>query len=136
MDIRGAVHFPLDCHLSPNRLMASLESALEARDCRFLWDTECMSLETGRKQIHAMRTSRGEVEGEEYMICGGAWSSQIAQASRDQASPASGQRIQPDARSSPSITEYLFDSDRGKDCRDPDGHFASVWRHHGNRWHG
>ncbi len=27
MDIRGSVYYPKDCHLSPNRLMASLESA-------------------------------------------------------------------------------------------------------------
>ena len=78
MNVHGAVYFPLDCHLSPNRLMASIESALTTRDCNFLWDTDCLGFDTKGSRIDALKTSQGDVRGDEYVICGGAWSNQTA----------------------------------------------------------
>ncbi len=78
LNILGAVYFPLDCHLSPNRLMASIESALTTRDCTFLWDTNCLGFDARGGQIHSLKTSQGDVQGDEFVICGGAWSNQIA----------------------------------------------------------
>lgn len=77
MDVRGSVFFPLDCHLSPNRLMASLEDALQRSGCRFLWNTDLKDFETRSNHIRAVKTTQGDVEGDEYVICGGSWSAQI-----------------------------------------------------------
>jgi D-amino-acid dehydrogenase len=77
LDVRGAVYFPLDCHLSPNRLMSSLESALIQRGCQFLWDTECVGFETRSQSIRSLKTTQGDIDGDEFVICGGAWSGEI-----------------------------------------------------------
>jgi D-amino-acid dehydrogenase len=77
LNVRGAVYFPLDCHLSPQRLMSSLESALVERHCQFLWDTECVGFEMQKQTIRQIKTSQGDIDGDEFVICGGAWSGQI-----------------------------------------------------------
>ena len=39
MDVAGAVHYELDCHLAPDRLMASLQRRLQAAGVKFHWNT-------------------------------------------------------------------------------------------------
>lgn len=78
MDIVGAVYFPMDCHLSPNRLMAAIESALGERGCEFQWNADCIGFSTRGGRIEHMSTTQSDIAGDEYLICGGAWSSEIA----------------------------------------------------------
>lgn len=78
MNALGGVYFPLDCHLSPNRLMAALEAALLQRGCRFHWDTECRDFRCTGDRIECLRSTSGEIDGDQYVICGGAWSNLIA----------------------------------------------------------
>ncbi len=78
MDVVGGVHFPLDCHLSPNLLMSSLEEKLQRRGVEFVWETECGGFRTQQNEIQCITSSTGEISGDEYVICGGAWSNQLA----------------------------------------------------------
>jgi D-amino-acid dehydrogenase len=80
-DIAGAIHYPLDCHLVPNRLMTCLEAAVGKAGGRFLWDTEIAGWQCSERsdRVQAARTHDGsEIEAEEFVLCAGAWSSQTA----------------------------------------------------------
>jgi D-amino-acid dehydrogenase len=73
MDVAGAVYFPLDAHLDPDRLMARLR-----RDARIEWSTDVTGWVSREGRIQAVRTSRGEIAADEFVIAGGAWSTQLA----------------------------------------------------------
>jgi D-amino-acid dehydrogenase len=78
MEIRGAVYYPRDGHLSPNRLMAVLQSELVSRGCRFHWNTNTTGFASDGNQIKSVQTSAGEIDADEVAICGGVWSPEIA----------------------------------------------------------
>jgi len=77
MDIAGAVYFPRDCHLRPERYVAMMERRLRAASGLFLGGANAVGwrLEGGR--IAAVKTAAGEVEGDEFVLASGAWSSGI-----------------------------------------------------------
>ena len=74
MAVAGAVYFPMDCHLSPGRFMASLTAACQAMGVRFLPETECTGWRFVGRRLAAVLTSRGEVAGGQFVLAGGAWS--------------------------------------------------------------
>lgn len=83
MGVLGGVHFPLDCHLSPNRLMNALEKRLEDEGVQFRWETMCEGFQSksrsdGCSRIGGVATDQGEIAGDEFVICGGAWSDLLA----------------------------------------------------------
>ncbi|MSU34190.1 MAG: FAD-dependent oxidoreductase [Pedosphaera sp.] len=78
MDVAGSVYFPLDCHLSPHRFLAGLQRQLEALGTRFLWNTRVMDWRVSKRRIEAVVTNQGDVSADEYVLCGGAWSSESA----------------------------------------------------------
>lgn len=82
MDVCGSVHFPLDCHLSPGRLMAALEAELVRLGVAFHWETEARDFDTGSSALKSVVTDRGEIPGEAFVLCAGVWSARIARALR------------------------------------------------------
>jgi D-amino-acid dehydrogenase len=78
MDIAGAVYFPKDCHLSPNRFVAGLTRQLQADGVTFHWATEVTGWRTANGTVHGVVTAQGELHADEYVIAGGAWSPQVA----------------------------------------------------------
>ncbi|HXG47715.1 MAG TPA: FAD-dependent oxidoreductase, partial [Methylomirabilota bacterium] len=78
MDIAGAVYFPGDCHLSPDRFMAALEERLRGAGVEFLWETEANGWRMEAGRVAAVMTGRGELEADEFVVCGGAWSPRLA----------------------------------------------------------
>lgn len=82
MDVAGSVYFPKDAHLTPHRLMAVLQENLAKRGVTFLWETEAQGWGRVGPRLRAVHTPRGPVEGDEFVLCGGSWSSGLAQALR------------------------------------------------------
>ncbi len=78
MSITGAVHYPLDCHLSPTRLMNSLQQELANQGCNFVWQAEAIGFATNGRCVESVMTSQGEIAADEFVLCGGVWSSDIA----------------------------------------------------------
>jgi D-amino-acid dehydrogenase len=74
MSIAGAIHFPRDAHLSPNRFLAALTKSLSAAGMKFLWQTEINGWLSEGHRIAAARTSRGDISADEFVLTGGAWS--------------------------------------------------------------
>src|SRR5438034_5485834 len=78
MDIAGSVYFPKDCHLDPGRFMAALQRQLVKMGVQCFWSTEVNGWRLSKGQIQAVLTEHGEIEADEYVLCGGSWSSMIA----------------------------------------------------------
>jgi len=78
MDITGAVYFPQDCHLTPQRFMATLTRALEKGGVTFSWSTEVNGWRRNCERVQAARTNRGEISADEFVVAGGSWSPRIA----------------------------------------------------------
>jgi len=76
-DIAGAVYFPQDCHLAPQRLVASLTRALEQGGASFSWSTEVTGWVVKNARIAAVRTNHGEIAADEFVLAGGSWSPNI-----------------------------------------------------------
>jgi D-amino-acid dehydrogenase len=80
MDVAGGVYFPQDCHLTPDRFVPQLQDFLAAQGVEFAWNTEVAGwrLAEGRR-IRAVVTRGGEqIEADEFVLCGGAWSPSLA----------------------------------------------------------
>ena len=78
MDIAGAIYFPKDCHLSPARLMQSLEDGLLKNGAQFHWETEVTGFVHEGSRLVAVKTSRGEMAADEVVLAGGSWSPLLA----------------------------------------------------------
>ena len=77
MDVRGSVFYPKDCHLSPNKLMRCLEEELSNGGCDFHWQTESIGFTKVGGRVDAVVTSGGEIIADEFVICGGVWSTTL-----------------------------------------------------------
>jgi len=77
LDVAGAVYFPNDCHLVPAALMACLTKRLTQAGVQFVWDTAVTGWRAGSDRIQAILTTGGDYVADEYVICGGAWSSAL-----------------------------------------------------------
>lgn len=80
MAIEGAVYYPKDCHLSPDKLLQSLRKKLELGGCKFLWGQHATDFVTRGRTIQAVRTSQGEVTGDKFVVAGGVWSDSLVKA--------------------------------------------------------
>ena len=78
MDVTGSVYFPKDCHLNPGRFMSVLQKSCERAVVKFLWGTEVIDWRIEQRRIKAISTSAGEISADEFVICGGVWSSSVA----------------------------------------------------------
>ncbi len=78
MDVAGSVYYPNDCHLSPQRLMAEIESSLHSQGCQFLWQTAAIGFTTSTGRVDAVVTNRGEITADEFVISSGVWSTELA----------------------------------------------------------
>jgi D-amino-acid dehydrogenase len=78
MAVAGAIYFPKDAHLSPDKYMAALQSSCEQASVKFNWDTEVKKIIFSGQKISAVKTARGEFSADEIILCGGSWSPVIA----------------------------------------------------------
>jgi D-amino-acid dehydrogenase len=79
MKIAGAVYFPNDCHLPPGRFMHSMRQRLAKSGVEFRWSTEVTHFQRSGNRIEGIETAQGTLRGDEYVLCGGSWSSVIGQ---------------------------------------------------------
>ncbi len=78
LDICGAAYYAEDCHLSPFALMPLLQSRLEQQGVEFHWDTEVTVWRGDARRITAVATDKGDFTGDEFVLCGGSWSTTTA----------------------------------------------------------
>ncbi|MDB5384762.1 MAG: dadA [Planctomycetaceae bacterium] len=78
MEICGAVHYPRDAHLVPQRFVNGLQKRLIERGCQFQWESEVTGFEQRGRRIAAVQTTHGIVEADEIVIASGMWSTGLA----------------------------------------------------------
>ncbi len=77
MAIAGAVHYPRDCHLSPERYLAVLQRRAVAHGAQLLWQTQVQGFRREAGRIRAVLTSAGEIAADHFVLCGGIWSERL-----------------------------------------------------------
>jgi D-amino-acid dehydrogenase len=80
MDIAGAVYFPKDCHLVPDRFLAGLQRQTTLMAGKFIWNADMTGWRIDRDgRIAAAKLRDGrEIEADEFVLCGGSWSPLLA----------------------------------------------------------
>lgn len=82
MDIAGGVYFPKDCHLSPGRFMASLLAECVRMGVSFRWSSEVTGVISNGRTVESIATAAGEIEADEFVLCGGSWSPELVRGLR------------------------------------------------------
>jgi D-amino-acid dehydrogenase len=80
MEVEGAVYFPGDRHMTPDRFVTQMQDRLAADGVDFAWDTEVAGWRIERdRRVRAVATrDGGEIEGDEFVLAGGSWTPRIA----------------------------------------------------------
>ncbi|MFN8357759.1 MAG: FAD-dependent oxidoreductase [Spirosomataceae bacterium] len=77
--VQGAVYYPGDAHLSPNRLIEALVSYLRANGVWFLENIVVEDFETRGGQVKKIVTNSGNYTFDELVIASGAWSPKLTE---------------------------------------------------------
>lgn len=75
IDVQGGVHFAQDCHLDPARFLGDLRREVARMGGTVLWGSEANGFRHAGARVRAVALKGGgEISGDEFVICGGAWS--------------------------------------------------------------
>lgn len=77
MAIAGGVFYPNDAIFAPARFMELLIAQTSRQGVDLRWETEVAGFNIAGERVTAVRTSRGDIEGDEFVVCGGSWSPAI-----------------------------------------------------------
>ena len=78
MTIAGGVHFKMDAHLTPAKLMAVLRRECERLGVELRHQMEVRGWRLSARRIDAAETASGAVAADEFVLCGGIWSTALA----------------------------------------------------------
>ncbi len=68
----GGWHYEMDGHVRPDQLLKSWRKLLEQQGVTILEETEVLGFDAGNAKARAVRTSRGEIEGDQFLVASGA----------------------------------------------------------------
>jgi len=74
MAVAGAVRFPLDAHLAPERFLATLAAACRRLGVVFRWQTAVERVRVAGRRIEAVESAAASDEADQFVVAGGAWS--------------------------------------------------------------
>lgn len=78
VDVAGAVRYPLDCHLTPARLMTALSGAVQRAGAGIRWNTTVTGWIAGSGSVKAARSTAGDLQADEYVLAAGIGSTAMA----------------------------------------------------------
>jgi D-amino-acid dehydrogenase len=73
LNVRGGILYPIDCHLHPGDLMATIKKYLEENGVEFKLNTTITGFEKNAGVITKILTDKGDVTGDEYVLATGSW---------------------------------------------------------------
>jgi D-amino-acid dehydrogenase len=79
-DVLGGVLYPLDAHLVPQRLVATMTRLVGERGGTFVWNAEVKDWKSGPSAVRAAMTTQGEIGGDEFVLAAGSWTPVLARA--------------------------------------------------------
>jgi D-amino-acid dehydrogenase len=77
LDVSGGVFYPLDAHVTPDRFHATLTRRVHEKGGIFLWNAESRGWRHDAGRIRAVTTTQGDIQGDEFVIAAGAYSSTL-----------------------------------------------------------
>jgi D-amino-acid dehydrogenase len=77
LTVAGGVYYPKDAHLSPEKLVASLERALRERGVQFRWSEEVIGFSAGPHSIEGVKTRNETLPADAFVLAAGSWSSPL-----------------------------------------------------------
>ncbi len=77
LDIRGAVYYPGDAHLSPDKMMQQLQKMLRGQGVALKGGQEVRKIEYSGKQVKRLITTTGSIEADAFVLAAGSWSQQL-----------------------------------------------------------
>jgi len=78
MDVAGAVYYPKDCHFTPDAFMAALENEVLKLGVEIMRGVELRGWVTRGEKVEAAQTTQGALEADEFVLCCGIWSAELA----------------------------------------------------------
>jgi len=80
MDVTGSVYFAMDGNLVPRRFMATVQQKLRHADVRFAWNAAVSGweIDVGGRVRGVVATGQRVIEGDEFVLAAGAWSSALS----------------------------------------------------------
>lgn len=73
VNVRGGILYPIDCHLHPGDLMATIKKYLDDNGVEFKLNTTITGFEKNAGVITKIITDNGDVTGDEYLLATGSW---------------------------------------------------------------
>ncbi|CAB1069034.1 hypothetical protein JY97_06305 [Alkalispirochaeta odontotermitis] len=74
----GAVYLTQDAHIIPDCFVQQLAGYIEDKGVRLLTSCEVLDFETSGRHVNRVKTTRGNIQAEEIVLAGGAWSTELA----------------------------------------------------------
>ncbi|WP_445747500.1 NAD(P)/FAD-dependent oxidoreductase [Polaribacter sp.] len=78
LNIKGAVYYHSDAHMTPNEFMPQLKQYLEKNGVTFLENQEVGDIIVNEDKITAIKTKNSELKADEYVIATGSWTQNFA----------------------------------------------------------
>lgn len=78
LDIKGAVYFESDAHMTPGIFMKGMFAFLKNKGVQFLIEEEVVEFQIHKNKIDKIITQNKEFTADEYVIAAGSWSSKLA----------------------------------------------------------
>ncbi|MBI3852072.1 MAG: FAD-dependent oxidoreductase [Verrucomicrobia bacterium] len=76
--IRGGVYFPEEAHAEPLQIVKAMAEAAVKNGATIIAGAEVFDFHIAGRQIRGVRTTRGEMKADQYILATGAWSHSIA----------------------------------------------------------
>jgi D-amino-acid dehydrogenase len=77
LDVKGGVFYPLDAHVTPDRFHSTLSRRVSEKGGVFLWNAESRGWRHDAGRIRAVATTQGDIQGDEFLVAAGAYSSAL-----------------------------------------------------------
>lgn len=76
-DIIGGSFYPGDAIIDPREFMGALRTKLTAMGVTFVSDFKVQKLVAGKNRIEAVRSVKGDIEADAFVVAGGSWSAEL-----------------------------------------------------------
>lgn len=78
LNIKGAVYYHSDAHMSPNEFMQQLKLYLENKGVQFIANEEVIDFTTSNNTISSIITKNQQISADEFVIATGSWTQKLS----------------------------------------------------------
>ena len=78
LNIKGAVYFHSDAHMTPNNFMNDVITFLKSKGVAFLEKEEVLDIEISNHSISKVITNKQKLEADEFVMAAGSWSQKLS----------------------------------------------------------